>query len=207
MSKRRRKQEEKRKRRNLIVGLFLAAIMVVGVAGFVAMGPLAGFGGQAIDFYGTQFRLANFNGVTLLVTDINGQEVPFYNDPFMVENLDVDRETKQALRDASSYQITSKQEHLIDFDLDPAIISRVIEDIALFSQRSVNRGYLEGDNQITCDLGSEQSPVLLVPYTLEEANYTTGIHKIEENCFILSGFNFDLLAIRDYIILNNANII
>ena len=200
--------EKKKKRKKLIWGIILSAIMIFGVAGFAFQGAIGGF--NSFDYGGYTFNVETRSGNQIITTRIDGDRLHFYTDPFFSEQKFDNLTIRSNLRAATSYTLAVEPFDGAAAGFDFNLYNLLVQDILELSGIPVNLGFTdeyEGFPIYTCSDATLDNPVLIVPVNIRDEFVSDGIFELEENCYLLNGFNFDFVPIRDYLIYVARNII
>ncbi|MFT4283092.1 MAG: hypothetical protein ACMXX6_01565 [Candidatus Woesearchaeota archaeon] len=193
--------EKRKQRKKLIWGSVLSLIMVFGVAGFAFQGAVGGF--NSFDYNGFTFRVQTDGQNQVYTTRIEGDTIHFYTDPFFSESRFTNMSIRSSLSSASTFTLAVEPYDTAAAGFDFNLYNILVQDIVDLSGIAVNVGFTdeyEGFPIYTCDDSSSENVVLIVPVNIRDDFISDGIFEVEENCFLLNGFNFDFVPIRDYLI-------
>src|SRR3989344_1742208 len=181
------KEEQKKLSKTFWMGVFIAAIMILSVIGYVWNG------GNDTDF--------EYNGFSLILTedglwtmDYNGQNIMFYNHPTEVEYLKIDTDTSNALKNAKMIYATSDPDDLLKEAIGGAEfeIKREIEKKGIYFIYSFTDANEFNRTIMTCDNATPSVPVLYFTH-----GNTTNISS-SNNCIISQADSaFGIRKLRD----------
>lgn len=177
----------------IVISIFFSLIMVTSILAII-------FGGNTttedtVDYGDFRFvRKADHWEV-----EVDKKVISVYNHPSMLEDIEVDPEIINRLRNTEMVYITSptQGEQLEYFGLAAYEMSQVLEEFDVFPAAGIsdnNTGY--NVPLITCDSATATVPVITFEYTNESKVY------LDSNCIKIDGVTgFDIVRIKDRLVL------
>ena len=185
--------------------------MILGPVGWAFMGYGGGSGGagEPFEFQGQEFQPRVQNGQTLFFTQLNGDEVGFYHDPYTIETLEVSEDFLSRYKQSDSlYVITGTNQSIGQLE---EMFMIMVDDVSRFTAkdgiRASTQEQLFNDNieVKTCE-GIEEDEVGL-RYTRNPGNESLIYPTNTSGCYALNGDQFELLQTRDYLVMAGNRLI
>jgi len=192
--------EKKRQRRVLYFSLFMVALMVMGIFGYIQVDST----GENQMMYGDyEFVYRDLGGgAGVLVTTIGSQEVEFQNLPTQVSFLEIEPAVFTIINAAPQIVLTA------DMNLTPedaATINYAWLQLGLALQKTANAMMTPDERYklpvINCSAATAQMPVLVFNVTNATSLYADGY------CLYLNAEARDILRYKDRIIFENIGIL
>ncbi len=185
-------------------------VMIIGIAGFAALSPVGPSIGGSTEYNGYEFNIGIRDGVQLYFTEVDGQEIGFYNNPFTVERLNVSETFNQELRGAEEITVTRPTD--VPEEVELGLFQILLRDFQNFASVTVANAYLEEDPfddtpVRTCEDATAQTPVIKLIYDTDDLARETGIYQESEYCYETHAFGQDIVILRDYLIMAQRGII
>ncbi|MBN1385897.1 hypothetical protein JW968_02850 [Candidatus Woesearchaeota archaeon] len=187
-----REEKKKRMSKQTLMTIFIAAIMISSIAGFLYMGG----GTQTSNYNGHKFKLLSNR---MWETEVNGVSYYFYYLPEEVQNLNLNPDAYHLLQDSNAIGLTFNPK-----DKNIQTIDLLRYDLGIsFSQlgKHLEQGMANNTNPaytlplMTCEDATPEKPVIYI-----RTSNTTGLN-LDGYCAIMEGFgNMDMIAVRDRIL-------
>lgn len=189
------RKKEGRKKATLWFGIIMIALMVFSVTSVILYNP------ESTD-YSMEYGEYEFNleersdGGSVLVTDVNGQEVEFQNLPPQVQHIEMDARITSLLHEAQQIGLVA------DPSIAPAtagFVDYARLQISLAIPKTFNAMSMEDERYqlpvLNCSHANEQMPLVLFNLT----NETTAI-SLDGYCITMSAAERDLMRAKDRLI-------
>lgn len=198
----RRDPDYKKKRNVIVVGIIMVGLMIFSIVGFAFQGSL-NLGGS-FNYNGFEFSIQRSPTSTLYFTELDGVEVGFYNDPFLIEALDIPSEFRSELLSVSSISVTSLPLSEINIEgIDLRLVNLIVRDVGVFTNVLTERAYTMSDPfELTPvrDCNSASPDRLVLNLNFGDTNETGLMTRVSDYCYDVNGVNFDFILLRDYMI-------
>ena len=209
MVSREKKIEERRRKRNMIASVVLAGLMLMGIVGFAFQGNVTSSAGGPIELNGYEFITQNVEGGQVLVTQVDGEEFFFYGSPYEAQNVVSPINFAETIRSADiiSFAYGEISEDERQGAVEEALLSDFSVATDAVAERAQVRGADRGDLSPvrSCEDATSENVVLLLNETV--GSIYPEILQRDDNCFVIKGYGFDLLTVRDYLLLLELDII
>lgn len=183
---------EQKSKTGIYLSIFLAVIMIGGVAGIFLSNPSS----DSQLSYG-KYNFKNINGIW--VTKINGKETNFYYFPDQVKNLSISEDAFQTLKNSQGVIISFNPEvnetlkaqtiDIFRLELVDAILSSYKKQIGFAVNKKINSSQF---SYLTCSNSTLNVPIMSIDYSNQ-----TSI-KLINSCIVVSATDeYGLLALLD----------
>ncbi|MCK4522245.1 MAG: hypothetical protein KAU20_06730 [Nanoarchaeota archaeon] len=192
----RRHDEKREKRKRLFMSLFIVAIMVFSVAGYM----IGRGSSESTEYNGFKFTRKN----NYWVTDINDIEISFDYFPTEVENINISSRIIDRIKNSREVDITSDFNNSFKEGISLAHLklSMILSNINIYVRKGFTANNTYDMPVITCEDATDFIPVIL----FEKYN-KTGVYE-DGNCIIVRAKSeIDFIAVKDRILYSVFGII
>lgn len=212
--RRSKKQEQKRKRNNLIGGLVIIFLMLFSILAFPMNSTTPTQGTFTYNNHTFEERII-FDEIIFqqdirkYFTQINQQEISFYNTPTQTQRINVTEENLSNIQNAQTITFSRQPIQNEELNINIFFFDVIRIEYAINTEKNIQQGITEHaplDDElevINCENATQTNPIIKLS---KEIN-TPRIHEVEPHCFEVTGDGQDLLMISDYLIYKTHNII
>ncbi|MBR9700458.1 hypothetical protein GOV11_01170 [Candidatus Woesearchaeota archaeon] len=189
--------EKKRQRRVLVIGLFMVALMLLSVSSVMFYNPSFGSGEQ-LKYGDVEFDLKQLsNGGSVLVAELNGQDVEFQNLPTQVGHLDVDPAAITLMQMAPQVGLVADPQMELE---DASFVDYARLQLQLAMPGKAFNAMLVDDDRyslpvMNCSRANSAMPLIIFNLSNESTSVTT-----DGYCISLKGSGREMMQLKDRII-------